>query len=44
MRAARADRMAKGMLHGDVWDELALLTTELCGRRTLPLPRWQPAL
>ena len=43
MRAARADRMAKGMLHGDVWDELALLTTELCGKRTLPLPRWQPA-
>ncbi|MGA3157853.1 MAG: DNA polymerase III subunit delta [Steroidobacteraceae bacterium] len=43
MRAARADRMAKGMLHGDVWDELALLTTELCGRRTLPLPRWQAA-
>jgi DNA polymerase-3 subunit delta len=43
MRAARADRMAKGMLHGEVWDELALLTTELCGKRTLPLPRWQPA-
>jgi len=42
-RAARADRMAKGLLQGEVWDELALLTTELCGRRVLPLPRWRSA-
>jgi DNA polymerase-3 subunit delta len=42
-RAARADRMVKGLLHGEVWDELALLTTELCGRRVLPLPRWRSA-
>jgi DNA polymerase-3 subunit delta len=36
-RAARADRMAKGALRGEVWDELALLATELCGVRALPL-------
>ena len=35
-RAARADRMAKGALRGEVWDELALLATELCGVRSLP--------
>jgi DNA polymerase-3 subunit delta len=29
-RAARADRMIKGRLAGDAWDELALLATELC--------------
>jgi DNA polymerase-3 subunit delta len=40
-RAARADRMAKGRLRGDVWDELALLATELCGLRVLPLSRGQ---
>jgi hypothetical protein len=40
-RAARADRMAKGRLRGDVWDELILLTTELCGLRLMPLQRWQ---
>jgi DNA polymerase-3 subunit delta len=38
-RAARADRMAKGMLSGDAWDELALLAVEMCGVRTLPLSR-----
>ncbi|MCC7460855.1 MAG: DNA polymerase III subunit delta [Gammaproteobacteria bacterium] len=36
-RAGRADRMAKGAVRGEVWDELALLATELCGVRTLPL-------
>ena len=36
-RAARADRMAKGAARGEVWDELALLASELCGVRTLPL-------
>ena len=38
-RASRVDRVAKGQAHGDAWDELALLTAEMCGRRTLPLPR-----
>ena len=38
-RAARVDRVAKGQAHGEAWDELALLTAEMCGRRTLPLPR-----
>jgi DNA polymerase-3 subunit delta len=32
LRAARADRMIKGRLTGDAWDELALLAAELCGR------------
>ena len=32
LRAARADRMIKGRLSGDAWDELALLTAELCGQ------------
>jgi len=35
-RAARADRMAKGLERGDAWDELALLAAELCGLRPLP--------
>jgi DNA polymerase-3 subunit delta len=39
-RAARVDRVSKGQSHGDAWDELALLCTEMCGRRTLPLPRF----
>jgi DNA polymerase-3 subunit delta len=39
-RAARVDRVSKGQSHGDAWDELALLATEMCGRRTLPLPRF----
>ena len=30
-RAARADRMIKGRLTGDPWDEMALLVGELCG-------------
>ena len=38
-RAARADRMAKGRLPQDPWDELALLAVEMCGVRTLPLSR-----
>ncbi|MFI4894732.1 MAG: DNA polymerase III subunit delta [Steroidobacterales bacterium] len=38
-RAGRVDRMAKGLMIGDPWDELALLAVELCGLRTLPLPR-----
>jgi DNA polymerase-3 subunit delta len=39
MRAARADRMAKGQASGDPWDEMMLLVLELCGLRSLPLPR-----
>jgi hypothetical protein len=31
--------MAKGLMAGEVWDELALLTAELCGLRPLPWPR-----
>jgi len=38
-RAARADRMAKGLLAGEAWDELALLAAEMCGLRPLPWPR-----
>jgi len=38
-RASRADRMIKGRLSGDAWDELALLAAELCGQRVLPLTR-----
>lgn len=38
-RAARADRMAKGLLRRDPWDELALLAVEMCGVRTLPLSK-----
>lgn len=36
-RAERADRMAKGRLSGNAWDELALLAAEMCGRPALPL-------
>jgi DNA polymerase-3 subunit delta len=38
-RAERADRMIKGRLEGDAWDEIALLTAEFCTRPLLPLPR-----
>ena len=38
-RAARVDRMSKGQLAQDPWDELALLAVEMCGVRTLPLSR-----
>jgi DNA polymerase-3 subunit delta len=36
LRAARADRMIKGRLQGDAWDEMALLAADLCGRPVLP--------
>lgn len=39
VRASRADRMIKGRLSGNAWDELALLAAEICGRRVLPLSR-----
>ena len=35
-RAARVDRVAKGLERGDAWDELALLAVELCGLCPLP--------
>ncbi|HTL93462.1 MAG TPA: DNA polymerase III subunit delta [Steroidobacteraceae bacterium] len=42
-RAVRADRMIKGRLSGDAWDEMALLTAELCGQplsgRSEPIAR-----
>jgi len=31
-RAVRADRMIKGRLIGDAWDEMSLLVTELCAQ------------
>ncbi|HPF25977.1 MAG TPA: DNA polymerase III subunit delta [Steroidobacteraceae bacterium] len=36
-RAARTDRMIKGLMPGDAWDEMALLISELAGIRALPL-------
>jgi DNA polymerase III subunit delta len=42
-RAARVDRVAKGQAQGNAWDELSLLAVELCGRRSLPLPRFTTA-
>jgi DNA polymerase III subunit delta len=37
-RAARADRMIKGRLGGDAWDEMALLAADLCAQPIFPLP------
>src|SRR5580704_4787296 len=37
-RAARADRMIKGRLGGNAWDEMALLAADLCAQPTFPLP------
>ncbi|HUA24282.1 MAG TPA: DNA polymerase III subunit delta [Steroidobacteraceae bacterium] len=39
LRAARADRMIKGRLQGNPWDEMALLATEICGRPAVPAPQ-----
>ena len=36
LRAARADRMIKGRLAGDAWDEMALLAADICGRPAVP--------
>jgi hypothetical protein len=38
-RAARADRMIKGRLPGNPWDEITQLALELAGARVLPLTR-----
>lgn len=37
-RAARVDRMLKGQLRGEAWDELALLAAEACGMHPFPMP------
>jgi DNA polymerase-3 subunit delta len=39
LRAVRTDRMIKGRLEGNSWEELALLVAEFCTRPLLPLPR-----
>lgn len=38
VRAGRADRMVKGRLAGNPWDEMALLAVDICGRSPLPAP------
>ena len=38
LRASRADRMVKGRLFGDAWDEMALLAAEICGTPALRAP------
>lgn len=37
VRTSRADRMIKGQLRGDAWDEMGLMIIEFAGRRALPL-------
>jgi DNA polymerase-3 subunit delta len=39
IRAGRADRMVKGRLLGNAWDEMALLAAEICGHPALQAPR-----
>jgi DNA polymerase-3 subunit delta len=39
IRAGRADRMIKGRLLGDAWDEMALLAADICGNPALRPPR-----
>jgi DNA polymerase-3 subunit delta len=39
IRAARADRMIKGRLFGNAWDEMALLAADICGNPALRPPR-----
>jgi len=39
VRAGRADRMVKGRLLGNPWDEMALLAADICGRPALPAPQ-----
>ena len=36
-RISRADRMIKGQLRGDAWDEMALMIVEFAGRKSLPI-------
>jgi len=44
IRAGRADRMVKGRLLGDAWDEMALLAADICGNPALPAPPREIAL
>jgi DNA polymerase III subunit delta len=39
LRAARADRMVKGRLQGDAWDEMALLAAEICACPAVRAPQ-----
>lgn len=39
LRAARADRMIKGRLQGNAWDEMALLAVDICGQPAVPAPQ-----
>jgi DNA polymerase-3 subunit delta len=39
LRAGRADRMVKGRLAGNAWDEIALLAADICGRSPLAAPQ-----
>jgi DNA polymerase-3 subunit delta len=39
VRAARADRMVKGRLTGNAWDEIALLATDICAIPAVPTPQ-----
>jgi DNA polymerase-3 subunit delta len=39
VRAERVDRMIKGRLIGEPWEEMALLALEICGHPVLPLAR-----
>jgi DNA polymerase III subunit delta len=39
VRAGRADRMVKGRLAGEAWDEIALLAADICGRSPLAMPQ-----
>ena len=36
LRAARVDRMIKGRVAGDAWDQLALLAADICGQPPAP--------
>jgi hypothetical protein len=38
-RASRADRMIKGRLAGNPWDEITQLALEFAGLRVLPLTK-----
>jgi DNA polymerase III subunit delta len=39
LRAARADRMVKGRLTGNAWDEMALLAADICAVPAVPAPQ-----
>jgi DNA polymerase-3 subunit delta len=39
VRAGRADRMVKGRLAGNAWDEISLLAADICGKSPLPVPQ-----